>query len=104
MPAKRTPAQRSKAAVTTAYVVLYRIPGQADAGWQELGDPEDANEKFIVKSRGREQAIRDALRLHTTLKSMTETETGIHIWPVPVRSYEPLPVRLVPREPELKIG
>ena len=94
---------RSKSAVTTPYIILSRIPEQTGAGWSELADV-SGEATFVVESRGAEQAIRDALRLSATLLDMAKSGDGVEILPIPKRSYQPKPVRLVVQDPVIKIG
>lgn len=96
-------ASRGTAQNPTPYIVLFQLPEQSGQGWSVLGS-ENGDDDFIVTSRGAEQAIRDALKLSPTLKGMAESEAGVTVLPVPQRSYKPVPVRLVPQAPVIKIG
>jgi hypothetical protein len=93
---------RSTAAVLTPYIIFYRVPEQTGAGWIEMTDEND--DLHIVKSRGQEQAMRDALALNTSLAALANSPTGVEVVVLPERSYKPTPIRLVPQDPVVKIG
>jgi len=93
--------QATSAKQTTEYLILYHIPEQTGQGWQVLADTE--GEDTVIVHKGADAAKKHAVLNEPTLRSLAE-QGGIEIVAVPLRSWQPTPVKLVPREPELKFG
>lgn len=94
-------ASATTARQTTDYLILYRIPEQTGQGWQILANDEGEDE--VVTHKGSEPAQKHAVLHYPMLRDLAE-QGGIEVAAVPARSFKPVPVRLVPREPELKFG
>ena len=82
----------SPAETLTPYVLLERGPADPPGSWSEVLDP--VGRRLIVRGRDDHQAVREALRLHDRLARAAQDDPGIELLAVPLRSFNPLPVRL----------
>lgn len=90
----------TKDKTTTTYVILHRVNGES--GW----DDTLPGGGLIVTAEGvgAASAIKAALKDNDDLATLAQQGEGIEVLAIPARSYNPTPVRLVPREPVIKVG
>lgn len=84
----------------TDYTILYRLPGVTT--WSVAVDDQGVPKHF--SGRGAPTAMRRALAEDQVLADAANTSVGVELLPVPSRSYNPVPVRLVVQDPVIKIG